>query len=143
MMLLDMIQCDRVIEARKPDVVLNEKMMKDVNIIDKAVPGDRRVKDKEIEKLEKYQMLKEELRRLWKMKTVTVLHIVIGESGAVSQRFTGYMNKVGANIGLEIIQNNCTFGGCKIAKKSPFSLETHTEDHRGTFGDLLTPARME
>ena len=65
-----------------------EKRTKDVKIIDIAITGDKRVKDKETEKLEKYQMLKEEVRRLWKMKTVTVLPIVIGALGAVSQRFT-------------------------------------------------------
>ena len=105
-----MIQCDRKIEARKPDVVLIEKWTKDVRIIDIAIPGDKRVKDKEIEKLEKYQMLKEEVRRLWKMKTVTVLPIVIGALGAVSQRFTGYVNKVGANIRLEIMQKSALLG---------------------------------
>ena len=82
-----MIQCDRVIEAREPDVVLIEKRTKDVKIIDRAITGDKGVKDKEIEKLKKYQMLKEEVRRLWKMKTVTVLPIVIGALGAVSQKF--------------------------------------------------------
>ena len=48
-------------------------------------------------------MLKEEVR-LWKKKNVTVLPIVIGGLGAVSQRFAGYVNKASANIRLEIIQ---------------------------------------
>ena len=30
-----------------------------------------------------------------------------------------------------------------IAKESPVSLGVHTDDHRGTFGDLLSPALME
>ena len=59
-----MIQCDRLIEARKPDAVLIDKRTKEV--IDIAIPGDKRVKDKEIEKLEKYQILKEEVQGLWK-----------------------------------------------------------------------------
>ena len=112
-----MIQCDRMIEARKPDVVLLEKRTKDVRIIDIAIPGDKRVKDKEIEKLEKYQVLKEEVRRLWKMKTVTVLPIVIGALGAVSQRFTGYVNKIGANIRLEIIQKTALLGTARLLRK--------------------------
>ena len=112
-----MIQCDRMIEARKPDVVLIAKRTKDVRIIDIAIPGDKRVKDKEIEKLEKYQMLKDEVRRLWKMKTVTVLPIVIGALGAVSQRFTGYVNKVGANIRLEIMQKTALLGTARLLRK--------------------------
>ena len=39
-----MIQCDRLIEARKPDVVLIDKRTKEVKIIDIATPGDKRVK---------------------------------------------------------------------------------------------------
>ena len=93
-----------MIEARKPDVVLIDKRTKGVKIIDIAILGDNRVKDKEIEKLEKYQMLKEEVQRLWEMMSVTVLPVVIGALGAVSQRFAGYVNKVGAIIKLEIIQ---------------------------------------
>ena len=46
------IQCDRMIEARRPDIVLVDKMNKEVRIIDIAVPGDSRVKEKEVEKME-------------------------------------------------------------------------------------------
>ena len=112
-----MIQCDRLIEARKPDVVLIDKRTKGVKIIDIAIPGDKRVKDKEIEKLEKYQMLKEEVQRLWKMKSVTVLPVVIGALGAVSQRFAGYVNKVGANIKLEIVQKTALLGTARLLRK--------------------------
>ena len=58
------IQCDRLIEARKLDVVLIDKRTQEVKIIAIAIPGDKRVEDKEIEKREKYQMLKEEVQRL-------------------------------------------------------------------------------
>ena len=45
-----MIQCDRFMEARKPDDVIIDKRTKEVKIIDIAISGDKRVKDKEIEK---------------------------------------------------------------------------------------------
>ena len=47
------IQCDRLIEARKPDVVLIDKRAKEVKIIDIAIPGDKIAKDKEIKKARK------------------------------------------------------------------------------------------
>ena len=47
-------------------------------IIKIAIPGDARVKDKEMEKIEKYQFLREEIGKLWKMKKVTVGPIVLG-----------------------------------------------------------------
>ena len=55
------IQFDQLIEARKPDIVLIDKRAKEVKIIDIAIPGDKRVKNEEIEKLEKDQMLKEKV----------------------------------------------------------------------------------
>ena len=62
-------------------------------------------------------MLKEEVQRLWKMKSVTVLTVVIGALGAVSQRFAGYVNKVGANIKLEIIQKTALLGTARLLRK--------------------------
>ena len=80
-----MIQCDRLIEARKPDVVLIEQRKKEVDITDIAIPGDKRVKKKTWKKLDKYQMLRDEVRRLWKMVKVTVVPVVIGTLGAVTK----------------------------------------------------------
>jgi hypothetical protein len=45
------IQCDRVIEARRPDILVIEKKEKTAQIIDIAVPGDSRINNKEIEKI--------------------------------------------------------------------------------------------
>ena len=43
------------------------KRKREVVIIDVAIPGDDRVKDKEIEKLVKYQLLKDEIAKVWRM----------------------------------------------------------------------------
>ena len=40
------------------------KQAKEAMIIDVAIPGDARVKDKELEKIEKHQVLREEIRKL-------------------------------------------------------------------------------
>ena len=50
-----------MIKARPPDIVLVDKMNKEIKIIDIAVPGDSRVKEKELEKMEKYQYLRKEI----------------------------------------------------------------------------------
>ena len=63
-------QCDNVIEARGPDIIaIDQKEQKGI-IIDIAVAADVRVGEKEGEKVEKYQDLKREIRRLWKLKMV-------------------------------------------------------------------------
>ena len=56
------IQCDRFVQARRPDIVIVDKIKKEVKLIDIAIPGDCRVKEKEQEKIEKYEQLKERLQ---------------------------------------------------------------------------------
>ena len=55
------IQCDHVIEARRPDVVVDKENNK-VIIVVITSPWDHRVYEKEDEKIEKYQDLKREIR---------------------------------------------------------------------------------
>ena len=59
-----MIQCEREIMTRKPDVVLVNKNDRRYAIIDLAVPGDIKVTENEKEKVERYQELKREIRRM-------------------------------------------------------------------------------
>ena len=56
------IQCDQMIEARRPDIVVVDTVKKDTMIIDVALPRD--VCDKEREKIEKYSLLEDEIARL-------------------------------------------------------------------------------
>ena len=51
------IQTDHVIEARRPDLVVVDKKKKSCHISDFPVPGDRRIEEKEKDKIEKYQDL--------------------------------------------------------------------------------------
>ena len=59
-----MIQCDREIKARKPDIVVVNKNERSCAIIDIATPGDIRVSKKEQEKIERYQELKRQIKRM-------------------------------------------------------------------------------
>ena len=66
-----------MVEARRPNIILVDKQAKVAKIIKIAIPGDARVKDKELEKIEKYQFLREEIGKLWKVKKLTVGPIVL------------------------------------------------------------------
>ena len=66
------VQCDNVIEARKPDIILTDKKERKYIIIDIAVPADVRVGGKESKKMEKYHGLKREIGRFWKLKMVDI-----------------------------------------------------------------------
>ena len=60
----------------------------EAKIINIAICGDVRVKDKKLEKIEE-----EEIGKLWKLTKVTVVPIVNGTSGAVSDMFEEYIGK--------------------------------------------------
>ena len=111
------IQCDRVIEARRPDIVLVDKRSKEVKIIDIAVPGDSRVKEEELEKIEKYQMLREEIRCIWHVNKVTVIPVVVGALGVISDMFERYITKLDVKIAMEIIQNTALLGRTMLLRK--------------------------
>ena len=88
-----------------------------VVIIDVAIPGDDRVKDKELEKLEKYQLLKNEIAKVWCMQKVFVVPVVIGALGAISVNFKEYMKRIGVNMRLDVIQKTALLGTAKILRK--------------------------
>ena len=111
------VQCDRKIEARRPDIVFVYKKEREVVITDVAIPGDDRVKDKELEKVEKYQLLKDEIAKVWQMQKVMVVPIVIGALGAVSVNFKEYMRRIGVKVRLEAIQKTALLGTAKILRK--------------------------
>ena len=111
------VQCYRKIEARRPDIVFIDKKEREVVIIDVAILGDDRVKDKELEKLEKYQLLKDEIAKVWRVRKVIVVPVVIGALGAVSVNFKEYMKRIGVNVRLEVIQKTALLGTAKILRK--------------------------
>ena len=76
------IQCDHVIEARRPDIVVVEKENNKAIIVDIASPWDYRMYEKEGEKTEKYQNLKRQIRRLWGIRYMeAVAPLVVGALG--------------------------------------------------------------
>ena len=86
-------------------------------IIDAAISGTARVKDKELEKIEKYQLLREEVRKLWKLKKVTVVPVVIGALGAVYDKFDDkHIEKLGTTIRLELIQKTALLGTARLLR---------------------------
>ena len=77
------------------------------------------MKDKELEELEKYQLLKDEIANVWRTRKVIVVPVVIGALGAVSFSFKEYMKRIDVNVGLEDIQKTGSIvGDSKDTKKS-------------------------
>jgi len=79
------IYCDRIISARRPDLTIVEKSKNLVTLVDVAIPADKRIVEKEQEKITKYQDLRIELEHLWNKKT-RIIPVVIGALGAISSQ---------------------------------------------------------
>ena len=62
------IYTDKLIHARRPDIVVVDKSARKVTLIDMTIPADKNILEKEKEKVVKYQDLRIELQRIWKMK---------------------------------------------------------------------------
>ena len=104
------IQCDNVIEARRPDLILVDKKAKSYVIIGVAIPGDCRIHEKEIEKIAKYQKLKRELKRLWSLKKVEVVPVVVGALGCISKGFSGWMDTLDIKLNVRMVQKSVLLG---------------------------------
>ena len=111
------IQSGNLIDARRPDlIVINKKEQKGI-IIDIAVPTDVRVKEKEKEKVEKYQDLKKEIKRLWKLGNVEIVPVVVGALGSVSAEFERWMGKLGITCNVGVMQKSVLFRNTRILRK--------------------------
>ena len=58
------IQCDTKIEARRPDIVVIDKTKKEVKMVDVTIPRDVQVNEREVGKIEKHKVLKDEIARM-------------------------------------------------------------------------------
>ena len=86
-------------------------------IIDVAIPGDTRVSDKGREKIEEYSLLKDQIARLWQMKKVVVIPIVVGALGTITTKFEKYIKSLGIEIRMEPVQKSALLGTARIIRK--------------------------
>ena len=110
------IRTDRNIEARRLALVLVDKSKKSCHIIDVAIPEDSGAKEKEAEKVEKYQNLARELRRMWEVKT-KVVPIVLGALGTVPLRLKGNLKGIGVDTSITLIQKSALLESPRILRK--------------------------
>ena len=87
------IQTSRPIGANKPDIIVKDLASRKTLLIDISCPNDINVKEKEVEKVAKYQPLRAELRKLWGLEC-DVVPVVVGGLGVVSKDFGGYLAKL-------------------------------------------------
>ena len=110
------MQCDKEIEARRPDIVIIDKVQNEVKIIDVAIHEDGRVPEKELEKVEQCGLLKDEIARLWDIRKVSVISVVVGALGAVSTRFEKFVKDIGITLKIEHAQKTALFDTARMLR---------------------------
>nr|CAH7765104.1 unnamed protein product [Callosobruchus chinensis] len=73
-----------LLQANKPDIVLLDHQQKTMFVVEFSAPAEVNIVSKEEEKPTKYQELLGQLRRLWPDYAVSLLVIVIGSLGGMS-----------------------------------------------------------
>ena len=111
------IQCDHYIEARRPDILVVERSSRKALIIDIASSADRNVGEKENEQIEKYQDLKREIIKLCKLRRVEVIPVVVGALRAVSKKIGQYLEQIGIDIRIGLLQKAAMLGTARILRK--------------------------
>ena len=79
------------------------KQERECAIVDIAVAGDKRIVEKENEKDIKYQELKREIARIWNMRTVQEIQIVVWSLGSVTKNLDKWLEKLDIRSSISLI----------------------------------------
>ena len=112
-----MIQCGNKIKARKLDIAVVNKNERSCAIIAIAIPGDKKVSKKEKENIEKYQELKREIKRMWNIRSIKVIPVVVGALGRTSKKLKNWIEELGDVISTVLLQKTALLGTARILRK--------------------------
>lgn len=112
-------QTDRIIEHRRPDMVLFKKDEQECFVIDVAIPGDQNIVNKATEKITKYAELKVEIARMWGLpeRKVKVLPVIIGALGSIPKSLTKYLDQLDIKYDVRTLQKSALLGTAHILRK--------------------------
>ena len=111
------IQCDHVIEAGRPDIVITGKRRQSGINVDIAVPAGGRVHEKEREKVYEYQELRRRIGRLWQLKNVQVFPVGISALRSVTKDFDNWMEKLEVPSDIRAIQKTALLGTARNLRR--------------------------
>ena len=67
--------------------------------------------------MKKYQDLKREIRRLWKLRNIEIVPVVIGALGSVSTEFDRWMGKLETTCNIGVMQKTALLGTARMLRK--------------------------
>ena len=111
------VQTDKTLEHNRPDITVIDKKSKKCILIDTACPFDTCIEKKRGEKCTNYSELKYEIAKIWKMRKVAVIPVVLGALGTVAKHFEKWMEKLDLDLTIEVLQKPCLLGTARIIRK--------------------------
>ena len=94
------------------------------------IPEDLRMNEREVGKIEKYKMLKDEIARMWGMKKVIVIPVVVGALGAISTGFEKYVAAIGIEMKVQHAQKTALIGYSKDFETASWMLNKKQQHHK-------------
>ena len=111
------MQTEETLEYNRPDITIIEKKSKKYILIYPACPFDTSIEKKEEEKCISYSELKYEIAKIWKMRKIEVISVLIGALGTVTKHVEKLIAKLDLDLAIEALQKSCLFGTVRIIRK--------------------------
>lgn len=99
--------------SNRPDLVLVKG--ESVFVIDISVPLETNVSTKLNEKIVKYQRLREEILRMWEVKRVTVVPVIVGALGGLTKECPTHLSRI-CTLNVGVVQRVALLGTAKILR---------------------------
>ena len=117
------IQADKTLELNQPDITVIDNKSKKCLLIDLACPLDTRIEKKEKEKCTNCSELKYEIAKIWKMRKVEVIPVVIGALGTVTKHFEKWIERFDSDLTIEASQKPCLLGMVRIIQSVGYKMK--------------------
>ena len=111
------IQTDKKLEHNKPDITIHDKKNNECLLIEVSCPFDKNINEVEEVKLERYQALKWELKKIWNCKSVKMIPIIIGALGTVNAKLGEWLKSIDINCSIGQVQQASLLGTGRILRK--------------------------
>jgi len=97
-------------------IIIINKKEKTCTLIDVAIPTDRNVVQKEVEKKLKYKSLCIEIQRMWNLKCM-IIPVITGATGIVTRSFRKNLEAVTGKHSIDSLQKTAILGTSHIIRK--------------------------
>ena len=87
-------------------------------MIELSVPSDFGRNNAEIKKMTKYQDLKNEVKRSWKLKSAKIVPVIIGATRMIKKNLTKILQTIPGNITTNELQLEAVRGSVTILKRA-------------------------